>query len=45
MRRRGYDDAPADAERAGAEQSLARAPTEGWTVASMKDDWRTVFPL
>jgi phosphoserine phosphatase len=30
---------------AGAEESLARAPNEGWVVTSMKDDWRTVFPL
>jgi hypothetical protein len=29
----------------GAEESLARAPVEGWTVASMKGDWKTVFPL
>jgi phosphoserine phosphatase len=30
---------------AGAEESLARAPEEGWAVASMRDDWKTVFPL
>jgi hypothetical protein len=29
----------------GAERSLARAPAEGWTVASMKSDWKVVFPL
>ena len=29
----------------GAEKSLERAPAEGWTVASMKNDWKTVFPL
>ena len=27
----------------GAEQALARAATEGWTVVSVKDDWATVF--
>jgi phosphoserine phosphatase len=37
-----------DAERefdytAGAEQSLERADTEGWTVVSIKDDWASVF--
>ena len=30
---------------AGAEESLRRASSEGWTVASMKNDWKTVFPL
>jgi phosphoglycolate phosphatase-like HAD superfamily hydrolase len=30
---------------AGAEESLRRAAIEGWTVASMKNDWKTVFPL
>jgi phosphoglycolate phosphatase-like HAD superfamily hydrolase len=29
----------------GAEESLRRAATDGWTVASMKNDWKTVFPL
>ncbi len=29
----------------GAERLLERAPAEGWTVASMKNDWKTVFPL
>jgi hypothetical protein len=37
-----------DAERefdytAGAEQSLERAESEGWTVVSIKDDWSSVF--
>src|SRR4051812_35508352 len=37
-----------DAERefdytSGAEQALARAETSGWTVASIKHDWATVF--
>jgi hypothetical protein len=27
----------------GGEESLAKAPDLGWTVVSMKDDWRTVF--
>jgi hypothetical protein len=29
----------------GAELSLERAPAEGWTVASMRNDWKVVFPL
>jgi phosphoserine phosphatase len=28
---------------AGAEDALERARAHGWTVVSMKDDWRTVF--
>ena len=37
-----------DAERefdytAGAEQALEQAARDGWTVVSVKDDWRTVF--
>ena len=37
-----------DAEReldytAGAEKSLQTAAAQGWTVASIKDDWTTVF--
>jgi phosphoglycolate phosphatase-like HAD superfamily hydrolase len=28
----------------GAEKSLAKAKELGWTVVSMKNDWRTVFP-
>jgi hypothetical protein len=27
----------------GAEKSLATAAKLGWTVVSMKDDWKTVF--
>jgi phosphoserine phosphatase len=30
---------------AGAEQALECAARDGWTVASIKDDWETVFPL
>jgi hypothetical protein len=30
---------------AGAEESLERARGEGWTIASMKSDWKTIFPL
>jgi hypothetical protein len=29
----------------GAEAAHERASSEGWTVASMKNDWKTVFPL
>jgi hypothetical protein len=29
----------------GAEQALDRAARDGWTVASIKDDWSSVFPL
>jgi hypothetical protein len=37
-----------DAERefdytSGAEQALERARAEGWAIASVKDDWLTVF--
>jgi phosphoglycolate phosphatase-like HAD superfamily hydrolase len=28
---------------AGAEKALAEAGTRGWTIASMRDDWATVF--
>ena len=28
---------------AGAEQALERAGSQGWTVVSVRDDWRTVF--
>ena len=28
----------------GAEKALERARADGWTVVSMKDDWKTVFP-
>ena len=27
----------------GAEEAMARAGTEGWTVISVADDWATVF--
>jgi phosphoserine phosphatase len=27
----------------GADEALARAAADGWTVISMKDDWKTVF--
>jgi hypothetical protein len=26
------------------EKGLDEAPKRGWVVASMKDDWKTVFP-
>ena len=29
--------------KAGAEKALEQAGTDGWTVASIKDDWATVF--
>jgi hypothetical protein len=29
---------------AGAEKSSALAKSEGWTVVSMKNDWKEVFP-
>jgi hypothetical protein len=25
--------------------ALQEAPRRGWTVVSMKDDWKTVFPF
>ena len=28
---------------AGAERILDAAPSNGWTMASMRDDWRTIF--
>lgn len=28
---------------AGAEDALERAKARGWTIISMKDDWRKVF--
>jgi hypothetical protein len=31
------------AYQAGAEESLERARTHDWIVASMKNDWKTVF--
>jgi len=39
-----HDDADREfAYTAGAEDALDRAKTHGWTVVSVKDDWRTVF--
>ena len=39
-----HDDADREfAYVSGAEKALERAGTSGWTVVSMKDDWRTVF--
>jgi phosphoserine phosphatase len=39
-----HDDADREAAYVkGAEQALARARTDGWTVVSMKHDWRSVF--
>jgi hypothetical protein len=39
-----HDDADREfAYTAGAERALEHAGKGGWTVASMRDDWRTVF--
>jgi hypothetical protein len=39
-----HDDADREFEyTAGAEKSLQQAAAEGWTVASMRNDWATVF--
>jgi hypothetical protein len=40
-----YQEAKAwiDDHQAGAEESLARARKHGWTVASMRNDWKTVL--
>ncbi len=39
-----HDDAEREADYTkGAEQALDRAQAEGWTVISIRDDWRTVF--
>jgi phosphoserine phosphatase len=39
-----HDDADREFEdRGGAEQALERADADGWTVVSIKDDWRVVF--
>jgi hypothetical protein len=39
-----HDDAEREfAYRAGAEQALERARRDGWTVVSMKNDWKTMF--
>jgi len=29
---------------AGAERALKTARAQGWTVLSMRDDWRQIFP-
>ncbi|MBP1467233.1 haloacid dehalogenase-like hydrolase [Candidatus Chloroploca sp. M-50] len=40
-----HDDAEREfAYTAGAEHALEAAHTQGWTVISMRDDWRQVFP-
>ncbi len=40
-----HDDAEREFEyRAGAERALEAAAAEGWTVSSIKNDWRSVFP-
>ncbi len=40
-----HDDAEREFEyRAGAEKALEAAAAEGWTVSSMKADWKSVFP-
>lgn len=40
-----HDDAEREfAYTAGAEDALDRAKARGWTIVSIKDDWRTVFP-
>ena len=39
-----HDDADREFDdRGGAEQALERADADGWTVVSIKDDWRVVF--
>jgi len=39
-----HDDAEREFDYAsGAERALARAESDGWTVVSVKNDWRTVF--
>jgi FMN phosphatase YigB (HAD superfamily) len=39
-----HDDAEREFNyRAGAEQALSQAESDGWTVVSIKDDWATVF--
>jgi hypothetical protein len=39
-----HDDADREfAYTTGAEQALAQADRDGWTVVSVKDDWRAVF--
>jgi hypothetical protein len=40
----GHDDAECEFDYvSGAEQALERAAKVGWTVASIKNDWTTVF--
>jgi phosphoglycolate phosphatase-like HAD superfamily hydrolase len=40
----GHDDQEREFDYAkGAEKSMARAEERGWTVVSMKNDWKTVF--
>jgi hypothetical protein len=39
------DDEREFAYEGGAERLFERAAVEGWTVASMKDDWKVVFPI
>jgi hypothetical protein len=39
-----HDDADREFDdRGGAERALERASTNGWTVVSIKRDWRVVF--
>jgi hypothetical protein len=39
-----HDDADREFDyTAGAERALAQAEANGWTVASLRDDWVTVF--
>jgi hypothetical protein len=39
-----HDDADREFDyTAGAEQALEQARKDGWTIASIKDDWATVF--
>jgi hypothetical protein len=41
-----HDDAQREFEYvAGAEKALEEADTRGWTIVSMKNDWRTIFAL
>jgi phosphoserine phosphatase len=40
-----HDDADREfAYDAGAEKALTRAASEGWTVVSMRSDWKSIFP-
>jgi hypothetical protein len=38
------DDARDLAYQSGAEDALALARASGWTIASVRQDWQTVFP-